>query len=117
MSQGSLFWDDEDDDNINDVHGSLPSGEYDRNTLIRYCCMTSGSVETPITLPTNSPFYLFPYIKKCQEVKGMSVTREWFNWDDEDRKNINEKEGDHPFCKENMYGRKLFYCFYYNDEY
>ena len=35
---GSVFWDDEDDNNANGYGGVLPSGDFGRNTRINYCC-------------------------------------------------------------------------------
>lgn len=36
--ESSVYWDDEDSNNANSHHGTLPSGVYDKNTRIYYCC-------------------------------------------------------------------------------
>ncbi|XP_071798823.1 uncharacterized protein [Asterias amurensis] len=85
MSSGFIFWDDE-DVNANTWYGTVPSGVYNRNTRIDYCCMTDGDVSQPISLPTQNPLYLFPYnSEQCQTVQGMNATEEYFRWDEEGR--------------------------------
>ncbi|CAC5410107.1 unnamed protein product [Mytilus coruscus] len=48
---GSILWDDEDNRNSNALGGVLPSGSYDRNTLINYCCRSDGLARKRIILP------------------------------------------------------------------
>ena len=68
FNHGSIYWDDEDDGNTNFFYGTLPSGTYDKNTLIRYCCRHDGSYLQDIVLPTAKPFYLFENRGYCQKV-------------------------------------------------
>ncbi|XP_071798869.1 uncharacterized protein [Asterias amurensis] len=100
MTSGFIFWDDEDSNNHNEVQGTVPSGVYDQDTRIDYCCMTDGDVSQPISLPTQNPFYLFPYnSEQCQAVQGMNATREYFRWDEEDDP-ISSRDktwGSHPY--------------------
>ena len=38
FEDGFLRWDDENDENVNSFEGTLPSGVYDADTMIDYCC-------------------------------------------------------------------------------
>ncbi|XP_035688654.1 uncharacterized protein LOC118424220 [Branchiostoma floridae] len=116
FQSGWLFWDDEDDDNKNSVGGELPDGNYDRDTMIRYCCRSDGNVDTPIVLPNRKPFYLFRFKGGCQQVKHMSVREEWFRWDDEDDDNKDDRRGAHPYDDGGSKNHRLHYCYYvYNN--
>ncbi|XP_033637863.1 uncharacterized protein LOC117298654 [Asterias rubens] len=120
MTSGFIFWDDEDNNNLNEVQGIVPSGVYDQDTRIDYCCMTDGDVSQPISLPTQNPFYLFPYnSEQCQAVQGMNATQEYFRWDEQDRPiSIPVKSGgSHPYLtvettpaspRDNI----IHYCYY-----
>ncbi|XP_078383981.1 uncharacterized protein LOC144666422 [Oculina patagonica] len=114
FSEGYIYWDDENDDNINRVSGSLPDGVYDRNTKIFYCCRNDGYVTNAIDLPTDRPFVLFKAQNyPCQHVKGMHVREEWFYWDNEDAALGSHYGGKHPdlvFSNNNI---KLNYCYYF----
>ncbi|XP_078571562.1 uncharacterized protein LOC144859147 [Branchiostoma floridae x Branchiostoma japonicum] len=116
FQSGWLFWDDEDDDNKNSVGGELPDGNYDRDTMIRYCCRSDGNVDTPIVLPNRKPFYLFRFKGGCQQVKHMSVREEWFRWDDEDDDNKDDRRGAYPYDDGGSKNHRLYYCYYvYNN--
>ncbi|XP_071173263.1 uncharacterized protein [Mytilus edulis] len=112
FSNGSIYWDDEDSNNANDKGGVLPSGTYDRNTRINYCCRSDGSSSTAIRLPTSRPFYLLRFVWGCQRVIGMNVREEFVKTDDEDYNNANSFSGSHPL-KFGTRNTQLFYCFYY----
>ena len=61
--EGYFYWDDENGKrgvNKNKKSGALPSGFYDVDTEIRFCCDVSGFYKKPIELPIDKPFYLFP---------------------------------------------------------
>ncbi|KAH9523345.1 hypothetical protein Btru_066450 [Bulinus truncatus] len=60
------------------VSGSLPDGVYNTVTRIYYCCRVDGHQDTPITLPTSKPFYLYRIGMACQKVNNMTATQEWF---------------------------------------
>ncbi|XP_052062373.1 uncharacterized protein LOC127702281 [Mytilus californianus] len=110
---GSIYWDDEDKNNSNDKDGVLPSGTYDKDTLINYCCRSDGPYSTKILLPTGTPFYLLRFTSSpCQQVKGMVVRQETVKSDDEDNNNKNSNSGSHPLNGGNR-NNKLFYCYYY----
>ncbi|XP_048743790.2 uncharacterized protein LOC125657178 isoform X1 [Ostrea edulis] len=112
---GSVFWDDEDNNNINRAGGELPSGSFGRNTRINYCCRNDGSYSTRIRLPKTKPFYLLRYTSYCQRVEGMYFREETVYTDDEDDNNINSVSGSHPFGPVSG-GRnhKLYYCYYWS---
>jgi hypothetical protein len=38
FNSGFIYWDDEDHNNENSHGGTLPDGEFGRNTKIYYCC-------------------------------------------------------------------------------
>lgn len=56
-------------DRGNATGGELPDGVYGENTRWEFCCRSDGSSITPIELPNEEPFILFP-IDDCQEVEG-----------------------------------------------
>ena len=70
FKHGSIYWDDEDDDNGNSLGGMVPTGDYGSNTKVSYCCRTDGSAHSSIYLPTKDNFYLLmgPSSPYCQQV-------------------------------------------------
>eukprot|EP00057_Strongylocentrotus_purpuratus_P009596 XP_011664070.1 PREDICTED: uncharacterized protein LOC100893299 [Strongylocentrotus purpuratus] len=97
LSEGFVYWDDEDFANTNDFDGEIPDGSYDKNTRIYYCCMTDGYASNPIYLPTDHPFFLMKFNHQCQEVYGMKVTNEYFRWDTTDVFPNDDHGGAHPY--------------------
>lgn len=116
MSEGEIFWDDEDVGNINEVGGFLPKGFYTRNTIIRFCCMRddsiSGDDDKPINLPPYQPFYLLQYGDLCPLVTGMRLTPEWVVWDTEDVHSLNRAKDVTPKAEIGPAHIKLYYCYY-----
>lgn len=118
LDEGFVIWDDENKDNKNSKNGELPEGLFNEDTKIFFCCSTSGSVDTEITLPNKSPFLLFAYESiLCQKIKGMSVVTEFIKFDDEDRGNIDYEGGEYPYGihrdeKDHMF----FLCYYTPDK-
>ena len=96
FDQGSILWDDEDDNNSNSRSGTLPDGDYGRNTRIRFCCRNDGS--GPLKgLPTGETFMLMRYKGWCPSVSGYRGPYTGFlDWDTEDTRNTDEKLGAHP---------------------
>ncbi|XP_072034283.1 uncharacterized protein [Amphiura filiformis] len=116
LNEGHVVWDDEELLNSNEVHGEVPEGVYDKDTLIYFCCRDDGSYTTPIDLPTDDPFYLFQKNKDgCQQVNGMKLAEEWFHWDGEDDlfkpPNFFFGSTPHNFGRDNDH--KLGFCYYY----
>ena len=61
---------------VSHVAGSVPDGQYDRNTKIYYCCRTDGTQSMKLTLPTGKPFYLLKYGSRCQEVGSKTCSHQ-----------------------------------------
>ena len=112
FTSGLIHWDDEDNANANTLLHPLPSGRYDRNTEIDFCCRSDGGHSSPMTLPTTETFALYRYQGKCQKVSGMNDPIELFvHYDDEDSNNANRCSGNHPggSCIRN---HELYFCYY-----
>ena len=106
-------WDDEDSNNKNEYGGQIPDVSYNRNTVIYYCCRKDGYATNPIILPTDSLFVLLKSNTHfCQDVRGMTVRSEWFQWDCED---FSTSNGDGGFKPRLEVGKnvKVDYCYYY----
>lgn len=88
-------------------------------------CRSDGDNYNAITLPTETPFYLFQYKNGCQDVRGMTYSVEYIDWDDEDDKATTSASIGvvHPgmrFCKPPSYpgcgtGSIIYYCYYKKD--
>ncbi len=70
MEEGWVYWDDEDLGNSNSYSGAVPTGVYNTNTKIYYCCRTDGRTANAIYLPIDEPFFLFQHKRasECQQV-------------------------------------------------
>ncbi|XP_072014743.1 uncharacterized protein [Amphiura filiformis] len=112
MTEGSVYWDNEDDDNANSYSGELPDGVYNIDTRIEFCCQTSGYTSNPIYLPMDTSFFLFKFNNECQQVHGMRATSEYFYWDTEDDDNDDEATGNHPYEGVVYSGIRLEFCYY-----
>ncbi|XP_061178869.1 uncharacterized protein LOC133187488 [Saccostrea echinata] len=112
FKSGSIHWDDEDSRNKNSLGGTLPSGSYNKNTRIEYCCRKDGSYTNEILLPTAQPFYLLRFTSQCQLVRGMYVREEKVHFDDEDKNNKNSVSGSYPFGAGGR-NHNLYYCYYF----
>ena len=109
---GLIHWDDEDSNNNNNLMNPVPSGRYDRNTEIDFCCRSDGNHDSPMILPPTEPFALYRYGERCQKVLGMNNPIELFlHYDDEDSNNANRCSGNHPggSCIRN---HELYFCYY-----
>ena len=113
FQEGFIFWDDEDDDNINIHGGTLPDGEYTDSTKIEFCCRRDGSTANQIILPTNKPFILLQATSLCQRVYGMQVSHQWIRWDNEDVDNIDQKSEHAPYEDGGDINHILHFCYYY----
>ena len=64
--------------------GHLPDGMFKSDTIIQFCCMDQ-PLDNPsdgITLPRDTPFYLFPFKSRvCQHVIGTKVHLEFIQFD------------------------------------
>ncbi|KAK6173994.1 hypothetical protein SNE40_017354 [Patella caerulea] len=113
FASGSIYWDDEDFHNHNHQSGSLPNGEFDKNTRIDFCCRGDSLPTHKIFLPTEKPFFLFKYNRECQLVHGMAVREEYLAWDDDDFANRDRTSGAHPYDDGGRKNHKLHFCYYY----
>ncbi|XP_033118811.1 uncharacterized protein LOC117118350 [Anneissia japonica] len=111
LKSGAIFWDDKNTGH-DDFGGHLPKGTYNHDTKMYFCCQDDGFTTKEIYLPTDSPFYLFPYIADhCQKVAGMTASMEFFWFDNENTSNDDYKFGYYPYS----YGHKghlIHYCYY-----
>ncbi|XP_068728132.1 uncharacterized protein [Montipora capricornis] len=112
LKNGFVYWDDDDLVNGNDNGGNLPDGVYDTNTKIEFCCQSDGNKNDPVLLPTETPFYLFPYKSPiCQMVKWAVLTLEWIYYDTEDFSNDDNRGGAYPYDASTKHPT-LYYCYY-----
>lgn len=86
----------EDSSNRNTRSGAMPDGQYDKDTIISFCCRRDRFATNAIILPTNSPFILFKKGFQCQYVKDMHMRDEFFRWDTEDDDTNNIFRGSIP---------------------
>ena len=112
LSEGYIFFDDENHKNINEKGGTLPDGVYNKDTNISYCCRTDGDKLKPISLPVMSPFYLMAYnTSECQRVKGALAKEEFIRHNNQDTDNKDSMNGTHPF-EEGKKNITIMYCYY-----
>lgn len=112
LTSGFIKWDEEDTKNNNIKSGILPSGTFDDNTKIEYCCQV-GSSTASIELPVEKPFYLLPHnTNDCQRVKGAISTLEYIVYDTEEENNHDEFNQDHVFTNKEKGLPKIYYCYY-----
>ena len=118
LREGVVYWDDENIDNKNDYRGDLPEGVYTDKTKISFCCSTTGNVESEIVLPTEKPFYLFPYgSSTCQKVKKMRSSLEFIKFDEEDKGGIETSaRGFYPHGVRPQEKDHTFYLCYYEQQ-
>ena len=112
LTQGFVYWDDDYFNNLNDKGGILPSGGYDKNTRIEFCCRTDGNKNEPILLPTKTPFFLLAYgSAKCQMVKWAKASPEWIYYDTESYSNDDDRGGAYPHDAGKEHPT-IYYCYY-----
>ncbi|XP_054770615.2 uncharacterized protein LOC129278492 isoform X2 [Lytechinus pictus] len=118
FDEGWVLWDDSDVLNSNRATGELPEGEYDRDTLMYFCCREDGSASTEVFLPTDDNFFLYQKASTCQQVFGMSVNEEFFRWDGEDDRVVlrDYVGGSTPYNTGEDSDHKIHYCYYYTGE-
>ncbi|GFO40264.1 MACPF domain-containing protein 4 [Plakobranchus ocellatus] len=61
-----------------------------------FCCTTSGLYQTPITLPTHSPFMLYRRGGQCQVIGGTVLSSVVFSIDTENGYNSDSKDANGP---------------------
>ena len=112
LESGHVFWDDDNYGNLNKKGGRLPSGVYDDNTKIEFCCKIDGDKNDPILLPSKSPFFLLAYESaECQMVKWAEISVEWIYYDTEGFLNSDGRGGAYPHDAGEEHP-KIYYCYY-----
>lgn len=115
LTPGWVLWDDENGQNginLNIKNGSVPKGVYNRDTRVSFCCQTVGSIDDPIELPIDEPFYLIAYrSNRCQEVLKTIHTAEFIRYDTEHDKNHDNWGLTHPFGVDSR-PLEIHYCYY-----
>ncbi|XP_074638437.1 uncharacterized protein LOC141896937 isoform X2 [Acropora palmata] len=115
MQSGFVSWDDENGingKNKNNHSGSLPTGVYNQDTTIYYCCQTQGSYDKPILLPTDKSFYLMALEKHCQHVLNTVHTMEHIYFDTENENNHDQLTRPVPYGAGWSTLRAIHYCYY-----
>ncbi|GFO38223.1 Apextrin-like protein [Plakobranchus ocellatus] len=93
FSQGKISLDTEDHQN-SDMHGgNVP---FSKPSELLFCCKNNADPLVPISLPTESPFYLYRYGGQCQKVRDMDVMPEFVEIDTENYFNKDYKVGNVP---------------------
>ena len=55
---------------------NFPSGNFSspETVVMDFCCRNDGYIDTPMKLPTNHSYVLFPfYLKGCQVIEGILI--------------------------------------------
>ncbi|PFX26315.1 CUB and sushi domain-containing protein 2 [Stylophora pistillata] len=115
FKEGYVYWDDDDSNkNKNKRSGTLPDGTFNENTRIEFCCRSDGEKDTPILLPSDSPFFLLAYKSdKCQMVKWAIARAEWIYYDTQNNNNMDGRGGGFPYdAREREQHQKIYYCYY-----
>jgi len=121
FTEGFLDWNDENDDNQNSYYGSIhakPDGVFNDNTRIKFCCRKDGHYRSPISMPRDFSYTLFPHtVKECQRVKNKTNKRAWFLFDYEDDESFSNRvvhsKDSHPFVRNMPDGVRLYVCVYH----
>ena len=115
MQSGSVLWDDENGingTNKNNNSGLLPTGVYNQDTQIFFCCQINGSYDKPIQLPTQKPFYLMALKPQCQQVLNTVHTMEHILYDTENHNNHDKLSHPVPYGADWSTERAIHYCYY-----
>lgn len=99
---------------LSTANGTLPDGIYSHDTSFYFCCRDDGKLDVPIVLPKERPFILFvdSSADKCQEVRGMSHTLEFFAFDDTDGNPKPATNGSIPMMKDGDNNTEIYFCHY-----
>ena len=113
--KGSVLWDDNNESNgsnRNSKGGELPAGIYDQDTMIYFCCKSTGSVEKRVSLPVSKPFYLLAFESTtCQEVQGAVYSLEYVVYDTENTNNHDARVYPYPYGA-HLRELTIYYCYY-----
>ncbi|XP_033119835.1 uncharacterized protein LOC117119126 [Anneissia japonica] len=114
FDEGWIYWNDENTFNSNWLSGELPTGIYDEDTQIYFCCREDGFATNPIYMPIDDVFFLFKKNHLCQEVAGMTYVEEYMEWDNENEIfDGRTMGGSYPYNTDKSENHILHYCYYY----
>ena len=111
FSSGYVTFDTEDTDYSGYARNNVASSV--SGPHLHFCCQKTGSAETPIELPTSSPFLLYRLGGDCQTVQGMTVTSQVLQFNTEDSRNNDSVYGTHPDIDRPGSVIKFNLCYYY----
>ena len=114
LTQGHVFWDDDNENNSNAKGGTLPGGVkyHTYDTEIRFCCRNDSGINDPVLLPAKDPFFLLAYESaECQMVKWAVASLEWIFYDTEDNSNSDKAEEAYPY-EAGIKHPTIYYCYY-----
>ncbi|KAL3856286.1 hypothetical protein ACJMK2_011060 [Sinanodonta woodiana] len=116
---GTIQFDDHDAHGKTTTLGDLPDGTYITGTRLEFCCRNDGVHTRPLELPASVPFTLYVGSSGvCQEVKGMNVYRESYNFYNTANSNSTSVTNATPYIDKrspNLW--TIFFCFYYPVDY
>ncbi len=122
FNRGKVYWDDlyrsttrNHSTQWESVPGALPDGTFGVDTSFYFCCRSDGSADTVMDLPVNKPFILFRYGGRCQQVRGMTVSEEWFKWAGDPQDNISYRTDAYPDGNLDRNYIELQMCYYSQD--
>nr|KAI8743221.1 hypothetical protein BgiMline_021630 [Biomphalaria glabrata] len=96
FTDGRVYIDEEDSfGNKGSVEGVVPD-DPTLSAVHMFCCRKDGFANLPIALPNKSPFYLYRYGGKCQDVVGMSVQEHYVLIDSENSDTNDMRNGTLP---------------------
>jgi len=114
LTQGRVFWDDDNENNSNAKGGTLPGGvnRFMNDTEIRFCCRNDSEINDPVLLPSKDPFFLLAYESAgCQMVKWAVASLEWIFFDTEHTCNKDRATGAYPY-EAGLKHPTIYYCYY-----
>lgn len=114
FSPGLIIWDNQYWMNNSKKKGIVPRGIYvpGGSTGMHFCCQSNMDPNTPVSLPTDKPFYLLAYRSSvCQKVKWTTVIPEFIVYDTSDFHNHDIFTSFVPFNAKRT-DPKIYYCYY-----
>lgn len=97
--------------NPSNISGILPDGQFESDSRFYFCCRGDGSTSSSINLPSSEPFIMFPSSRYCQEVTGMSSSRQFLRIKND--KELLHTNGDIPYMTISYtVNYKLHFCYY-----
>ncbi|KAK3086754.1 hypothetical protein FSP39_022861 [Pinctada imbricata] len=95
-------------------NGSLPDGNYTKDTGLNFCCRNDSYAKAPIVLPKDDAFVLFMVngSNECQTVRGMTSEVQYFAFDDDDHFTKTFQNGSLPLIMRDDGITVFYYCIY-----